>query len=208
MQNRERVLCLRAAAKRLRMPERTLRYRASRGRIAGAFKQGKLWKFSASALLFLSGVACTTTSAHFAAPSLRKPAAEFALKDADGKTVKLSDYKGKVVLLDFWATWCGPCKIEEPWLKEFERTYKDKGFAVLAVSMDEEGWDVVRPYIVRHELNYRVLMASADIDKIYPGMDAWPYTYLIDRQGKIAWSHMGVASKPTMRKTIEHLLGE
>ena len=158
MQNRERVLCLRAAAKRLRMPERTLRYRASRGRIAGAFKQGKLWKFSASALLFLSGVACTTTSAHFAAPSLRKPAAE--------------------------------------------------GFAVLAVSMDEEGWDVVRPYIVRHELNYRVLMASADIDKIYPGMDAWPYTYLIDRQGKIAWSHMGVASKPTMRQTIEHLLGE
>ena len=181
MQNQERVLCLSAAARRLRIPERTLRYRASRGRVAGAFKQGKLWKFSAPALLVLGGVACTTatTSAHSTAPSLRKPAAEFALKDADGKAVKLADYKGKVVLLDFWATWCGPCKIEEPWLKEFERNFKDKGFAVLAVSMDEEGWDVVRPYIAKHALNYRVLMGTEDIEKAYPGMEAWPYTYLI-----------------------------
>ncbi len=151
-------------------------------------------------------MACTTT--YSAGPGLRKPAAEFALKDSDGKTVKLSDYEGRIVLLDFWATWCGPCKVEEPWLKEFERSFKDKGFAVLAVSMDEDGWDAVRPYIAAHQLNYRVLMGTPEVESLYPGMEAWPYTYLIDRSGRIAWSHMGVASKPAMRATIEQLLTE
>ena len=77
----------------------------------------------------------------------RHAAPDFALKDANGATVQLSDYKGKVVLLDFWATWCGPCKIEIPWFIEFEQKYKDKGFAVLGVSMDEDGWSAVKPFM-------------------------------------------------------------
>jgi thiol-disulfide isomerase/thioredoxin len=71
--------------------------------------------------------------------SERHAAPDFALKDADGKTVRLSDYKGKVVLLDFWATYCGPCKIEIPWFMDFERKHKDQGFSVLGVSMDDDG---------------------------------------------------------------------
>src|SRR3954447_7712257 len=73
----------------------------------------------------------------------RKPAPAFSLQDTDGKAVTLAEYKGKVVLLNFWATWCGPCKIEIPWFAEFERKYKDRGFAVLGVAMDDEGWSVV-----------------------------------------------------------------
>ncbi len=73
----------------------------------------------------------------------RKPAADFSLKDENGATVRLADYKGKVVLLNFWATWCGPCGVEIPWFVEFEQTYKSKGFAVLGVSMDEDGWSAV-----------------------------------------------------------------
>src|SRR5213083_764034 len=85
----------------------------------------------------------------------RKDAPDFALKDANGATVHLSDYKGKVVLLDFWATWCGPCKVEIPWFKDFERENKDKGFAVLGVSMDQDGWDVVKPFAHQLDINYR-----------------------------------------------------
>jgi cytochrome c biogenesis protein CcmG/thiol:disulfide interchange protein DsbE len=89
----------------------------------------------------------------------RHPAPEFALKDSNGKTVHLEDYKGKVVLLDFFATWCGPCKIEIPWFMEMERKNKDKGFSVLGVSMDDEGWEVVKPFLA--DLGgYRVVIGN------------------------------------------------
>ena len=95
---------------------------------------------------------CSTTPRSVNAASVkpdkdRRPAPDFALKDADGKIVHLSDYKGKVVLLDFWATWCGPCKIEIPWFMEMQRKNKDKGFEVLGVAMDDEGWEVVKPFV-------------------------------------------------------------
>ena len=86
----------------------------------------------------------------------RKAAPDFELKDANGKVVHLSDYKGKVVLLDFWATWCGPCGIEIPWFIEFQRKYKDRGFTVLGVSMDDStkthsAWEDVKPYVAEKE---------------------------------------------------------
>ena len=94
----------------------------------------------------------------------RKRAPEFALKDADGKIVHLEEYKGKVVLLDFFATWCGPCKKEIPWFMEMERANKDKGFSVLGVSMDDEGWEVVKPFLAGLGVNYRVVIGN-DADR-------------------------------------------
>lgn len=141
-------------------------------------------------------------------PQVRKTAPDFALKDMHGETVRLSDYRGKVVLLDFWATWCGPCKIEEPWFVEFEKMYKDRGFAVVGVSIDEEGWDVVKPYVEQKKINFRVLLQSGKMDTLYESIEAWPTTFLIDRAGKIVFTQTGVGSKRKFEETIQQLLEE
>ncbi len=160
------------------------------------------------AILFLT--ACTNEAVHAAVKPEkdRKAAPEFALKDVNGQTVHLSDYKGKVVLLDFWATWCGPCKIEIPWFMEFEQQFKDKGFAVLGVSMDEDGWGVVKPYLQDLKVNYRVVLGNDQVGALYGGVDSLPTTFLIDRQGKIASVHVGLSrGKEDFKNDIANLLG-
>jgi len=136
----------------------------------------------------------------------RRAAPDFTLRDADGKTVRLSDYRGKVVLLDFWATWCGPCKIEIPWFMDFERKHKDRGFSVIGVSMDEEGWDAVKPFINGLAINYRVLLGNDGTADAFGGIEALPTTFLIDRDGKIAATHVGLTSKGDFEHGIEELL--
>jgi peroxiredoxin len=136
----------------------------------------------------------------------RKAAPDFELKDANGHTVRLSDYRGKVVLLDFWATWCGPCKIEIPWFQEFERENKDKGFAVLGVAMDEEGWAVVKPFAHYMNINYRLMIGDDSIAERFGGVDALPTTFLIDREGKIAAVHVGLSGKRDFVNGIRDLL--
>jgi cytochrome c biogenesis protein CcmG/thiol:disulfide interchange protein DsbE len=136
----------------------------------------------------------------------RKPAPDFALKDADGKVVHLADYRGKVVLLDFWATWCGPCKIEIPWFMEMQRKNKDKGFEVLGVAMDDEGWEAVKPFVTDINVNYRIVIGNDTTAQLYGGVDALPTTFLIDREGKIAAVHIGLSSKKEFEDGVEELL--
>ncbi len=136
----------------------------------------------------------------------RNQAPDFELTDADGRKVKLSDYKGKVVLLNFWATWCGPCKLEIPWFADFEKRYKDQGFAVLGVSMDEDGWDAVKPYIEAKQVNYRVMVGTDAVGQLYGGVEALPTTFLIDREGKIAATHIGLVMKRDYEDEIAELL--
>ena len=170
--------------------------------------------FAAALTGALSLVACAPVSneAEAAANTMkqdsgRKPAPDFALKDSNGATVKLSDYKGKAVLLDFWATWCGPCKIEIPWFTEFEQTYKNRGFAVLGVSMDEDGWEVVKPYLQEHRVNYRVVLGNDEVGQAFGGVDSLPTTFLIDRSGRIAFVHIGLStSKDGFKNEISQLL--
>lgn len=167
-----------------------------------------------AAVLFLCLIlaACSTAPRGRSAASSVKPEAErkeapdFSLKDGDGRTVKLSDYRGKVVLLNFWATWCGPCKLEIPWFTEFETNLKDRGFAVLGVSMDEDGWDVVKPFVARLGVNYRMLLGTDMVAQQYGGVDALPTSFLIDREGKIASTHVGLVSRRDYENDIQALL--
>jgi peroxiredoxin len=163
----------------------------------------------AAAVLLLAG--CASPDRVTAASSLesekgRKNAPDFALKDSNGKIVKLSDYKGKVVLLNFWATWCGPCKIEIPWFIDFEQRYKDRGFAVIGVTLDEESWDSVKPYITEKKVNYRVVMGDDSVSHAYDGVDSLPTTFIIDQQGRIASKHIGLVSKSDYEHEIVKLL--
>lgn len=136
-----------------------------------------------------------------------QPTPGFSLKDSNGQTVHLADYKGKVVLLDFWATWCGPCKMEIPWFIDFERQFKDQGFAVVGVSMDEDGWSAVKPYVQNMKMNYRVVLGDDNVSTAYGGLDSLPTTLLIDRQGKIASVHVGVAmGKEDFKNAVVQLL--
>ncbi len=141
-----------------------------------------------------------------AATGPRDPAPDFTLKDIEGRDVRLSDYEGKVVLLNFWATWCGPCKIEMPWFVEFQQKYKDRGFSVIAVSMDEEGWDVVRPFLDDLKPNFPVVIGNDEMGDEFGGVVALPTTFIIDKEGKIASSHQGLVSKGDYEDEIEELL--
>jgi peroxiredoxin len=136
----------------------------------------------------------------------RKVAPEFALKDSAGRVVHLSDYKGKVVLLDFWATWCGPCNIEIPWFKEFERKYKDRGFEVIGVSMDDDGWNAINPFVAQKKINYRIVLGDDKTGDLYGGVEALPMTFVLDREGRIASVHIGLSSREDFENAIEKLL--
>ena len=136
----------------------------------------------------------------------RKTAPDFALKDANGKVVHLSDYRGKVVLLDFWATWCGPCRVEIPWFMDLQRRDKDRGFEVLGVAMDDDGWEAVKPFLAELGVNYRVMIGDDLTAQMYGGVDALPTTFLIDKTGKIAAVHVGLTSRNDFEDGVEQLL--
>jgi peroxiredoxin len=158
-----------------------------------------------SRLLLGGFVILMATAATPAAP--RTSAPDFALHDASGAIVKLSDYRGKVVLLDFWATWCGGCKTEIPWYLEFDKKYRDQGLASVGVAMDDEGWQAVKPWLAEHPISYPIVVADKDITGAY-NVRSLPVTLLIDRDGRIAESHVGVVDKDAWEAHIQRLLSE
>ena len=137
----------------------------------------------------------------------RKAAPDFVLTNSNGTPVKLSEYRGKVVLLDFWATWCHGCKVEIPWYMEFEQKYKASGLAAIGVAMDEDGWKSVKPYLKEHPINYSIVLGNPDFGKLY-GVGELPVTLLIDRNGKIAAVHTGMVEKDKFEREIKLLLGD
>lgn len=141
-------------------------------------------------------------------PADAKPAnLTFTLKDMHGQDVALSSYKGKVVLLDFWATWCGPCKVEIPHFIEFQNLYGKDGFQVLGVSTDDTP-DKLVPYAAEMKMNYPVLqgLGRDEVMDAYGPMLGIPVTVLISRDGKICATHTGLTGKDVFEREIKALL--
>ena len=144
----------------------------------------------------------------FVTSGKRSRAADFTLADASGRTVTLSDFRGKVVLLNFWATWCVPCGAEIPLLVGFEQQYHERGFEVLGVSLDEDGWKSVKPFIEAKHVNYPVMIGDGDIARAYGGLQAVPMTLIIDKSGRIAATHLGICKKDEYEADIRAVLSE
>src|SRR5262245_12990262 len=161
-------------------------------------------------LLSLSGDVHADGSADAggACPADAKPAnLNFTLKDVNNKDVNLASLKGKVILLDFWATWCGPCKIEIPWFVEFQEKYGKSGLQVVGVSIDDT-LDKLKPFVTQYKMNYTVLQGldHDDVQDAYGPMFGVPVTVVISRTGKICKKHVGLGSKPDFESTIKSLL--
>src|SRR5580765_7390474 len=152
---------------------------------------GLAWIAGAAAILLfcLVGNLRAAPSATIAHPL--SPAPEWELKDLDGKPVKLSDFKGKVVILDFWATWCGPCRMEIPGFVELQQKYGGQGLVVIGVSLDDRGPEAVKSFIKQQRVNYSILLANSKVVEDYGGVEGIPTTFIIDRKGMIVGKHVG-----------------
>jgi len=135
-------------------------------------------------------------------------APDFELKTLDGKPIKLSSLRGKAVIVDFWATWCGPCKIEMPWLVDLQKKYQDQGLVVLGVAMDDSSNADIAKFAKEMNLNYPVLKGTDPVGDAYGGVDGLPITFYVGRDGKIIDKSLGLVSKSEIEENIQKALAQ
>jgi len=146
-----------------------------------------------------------TAAPHLVPAAARRPAPNFILTDVEGKAISLNQFRGKVVLLDFWAVDCGGCKLEIPWYVEFRREYHARGLDLIGLDMYGESPATIRAFMAKAQMEYPVAVGTDAIGKQF-GVTALPMTLLIDRQGRIAASHTGVVNRDEFEADIRALL--
>jgi peroxiredoxin len=141
-------------------------------------------------------------------PNLRgKKAPAFTLKDTSGKRVSLADYKGKAVLINFWATWCAPCKIEMPWFIDLQKQYEAQGFTIIGISEDDvKDHPAVQKFKDKIGVNYPILLGDDAVGKAYGGLEFLPTSYYVGRDGKVIEETAGLASKDVIEAHIKKAL--
>lgn len=162
-------------------------------------------------------VAAAADTSMTSSPLIGKPAPDFTLEDLNGKKVSLSSYKGKAVMINFWATWCGPCKIETPWLVELRNQYAAQGFEILGISTDDidrgdqakfaEDKQEIARFVQRMKMPYPILIEGDKLSHPYGGLDAMPTSFFVNREGIVIAAQMGITSKDEMEGQIKKALG-
>src|SRR4030081_3862434 len=133
-----------------------------------------------------------------------KPAPAFTLATLDGKKVSLSDYKGRPVLVNFWATWCGPCKVEMPWFEELRKQYAAQGFEILGLADDvDAGKDAIAKVAQKAGVSYPILLTDGKVQKAYGGLDVLPMSFYIDRNGLVVEETAGLGGKDEIEAHIK-----
>ena len=135
----------------------------------------------------------------------RKKAPNFSLKTADGKVVELQKLRGKVVVLNFWATWCGPCRAEIPGFADVYQRYKSQGLEIIGISVDEGGWPDVQPFAKRYDIPYLIVLDNGKTVKSYGNFNAIPTTFIIDKNGYIVDRHIGSMPRDQFEAMIKGL---
>jgi len=160
----------------------------------------------------------TGSAPQFLSPLTGKPAPNFTLEDLNGKKLTLADYKGKAVLINFWATWCAPCKIETPWLIELRNQYSEQGFEVLGISTegddlqkdDKASWakdkTAIAKFVQEMKIPYPVLIDGDSLSKSYGGLDEMPISFFVNRMGTVVAVQMGLTSKADIEANIRKAL--
>ena len=161
------------------------------------------------AALLLYGVArWSRQPAAGAGGSAPRPAPGFTLQSLDGRTVRLSDFHGKAVVLNFWATWCAPCRVEMPWLVELSRRYRAQGVEVVGVSMDDPGQEQeVAKFTRERGVDYTILLGNDAVGDAYGGARFLPQTFFLDRDGRIVKQAVGVTTRGELEENVRELAG-
>jgi len=166
----------------------------------------------AAAMLYFGFVHVAARSARRYGPSASgvfgksAPAPDFSLESLDGKTMRLSDFRGKAVLLNFWATWCGPCKIEMPWFVDLQKEYGSQGLQIVGVAMDDSSKDDIARFAQEMGVNYPVLLGKEAVGEAYGGVPALPESFFIGRDGKIVDRIIGLRGKGEIEDSIKKAL--
>ena len=135
-------------------------------------------------------------------------APDFELQTLEGKNLKLSDLRGKAVLLNFWATYCGPCKLEMPWFVELQKEYGPQGFQIVGVAMDDASTEDIAKFAKEMGVNYPILLGKESVGESYGGVGVLPTTFFVDRDGKLIAREFGLVSRSVFVDHIKKALGQ
>jgi len=166
-----------------------------------------LQKAQENHIVLTPGAAATQGAESEAVPQMRgKAAPTFTLVSLEGKKVSLADYKGRPVLINFWATWCVPCKLEMPWFAEFRTKYQGQGFEILGIAEDDAGKDEIAKSAKKLGATYPILLTDGKIANAYGGVDVLPMSFYVDSKGVVQEQTAGLGSKDEVEANIKKLI--